>query len=225
MAKKGSTVKPPVAPVSIPTIAQVAQGQANLPSLPGKEIKPSIASIQWDTETKADLGQKILSIRDVHGFPNAPLSYRMEAAWGLFTGIRTATVKPASTITIGPADPLTDPNAVPVNRSGAQNLVNFSLIVPLSKLGVRPTSDRQWDIIAQEVELADAPPVFVFNVVERKSVPRHREDGEEETEDAKPKASAKAAKASGKKSGGTKDSLLDDDMELFDDDDLESEEE
>lgn len=222
MAKKGTRIKPPVAPVVLPSIEQVMQELDHPVTLPGKSIKPSVTSIMWDQETKADLGQKIISIRDVHGFPNASLSHRMESVWGVFTGVKTATDKAKSTITIGPADPEKDSTAITVNRTGTQNLVNFSLIIPLTKLGVRPTADRQWDIVAQEVELSDAPPVFVINVTERKSVPRNLKDEQEQMGAAEAAAGeAKqtgSAKGSSKKTSRAKASDLDEDEELFDED-------
>lgn len=215
MAKKGTVAKTPApvkipAPVKMPTPAEVMEAKAPpiaIPS-PGSGIPTPLltAHLPMDEETKVEAGSKILSIRDLQGYPNAPLCARMESVWGVYTAIRTGTDTENSLIYLYKGDPK-DPKAVQVNRSGTQNLVNFSLIVPLQKLNIRPAADRQWDIVAQELNPIDGPAVFVFNVVARDSIQRNLKDEQAEQASGGTTTAAAERSTNGSASGAVPSSV------------------
>jgi hypothetical protein len=174
MPKKKSPPTTPLVPVNPEILTELAAATASKPPVfvPGRGTVVTMKDLPMDEETKVEVGKQFLSIRDLQGYPNGALSHRMEQVWGAFTTIRTGTDKENSVFFLYKGDSKSK-KQVKVNRSGTQNLVNFSLAVPLGKFELRPTPDRQWNLVAQEVTVPDGPPVFMFNVVERESVPRN----------------------------------------------------
>lgn len=152
----------------------------------------TMADLPMD-EAKVDLGAKFFAVRDKQCFATAPLSNRMQAAWGVFTAIRTGTDKENSIIYVYKADPL-DPGAVQVNRTGTQNAVNFSLVVPLDKINLSPSAGYQWHIIPQELTPTDGPTVFVIDLKTRYPVPRNLKE-EQSDASASNEAKSEAAQA------------------------------
>lgn len=163
------------APDHLPSLTDfVAATAQNRPPVmvPGRGPVISMADLPLDEETKAEVTPQILAVRDLQGFANAALSARMEQVWGAFASLRTGTDTDNGLIFLYKNTSKTA-KGVQVNRAGTQNQVNFSLSIPLAKLKLRPTADRQWNLIAQEVAVTDGPPIFMFNIVERQSVPRN----------------------------------------------------
>lgn len=171
--------------------------------LPIVDTKVSIHELPRDAESKAGVGPKLFSIRDVQAYATSALAAVMQEAWGVFTAVETGTDTENSRIYLYKADQLTN-QTVQVNRSGTQNTVNFSLIVPLEKLRVRPSPNYQWDIIPEQLNVTDGPPVFVIDLKKRKQVPR---DLKAEQADAAADGSAKTKAATAATSQTTKAAL------------------
>jgi hypothetical protein len=137
-----------------------------------EEIDGSQAA-PFDTETHEDLGDKLISIRDVHGFANVAMTQYMETYWGAFTAIQTATDTINSKIWLYKAAPgATGVGIVPVTRGGTGNAASFSLSLPLEKLQIRPASDRQWNLVPMMQPITGSDPAFVLTITERITVPR-----------------------------------------------------
>lgn len=206
MSKKKNAPATPLVPVNPEVFTKIAAAIQNTVFVPGRGTVVTMKDLPMDEETKVEVAKQILSIRDLQGYPNAALSHRMEQVWGAFTTIRTGTDKENSVFFLYKGDSKSK-KQVKVNRSGTQNLVNFSLAVPLGKLELRPAADRQWNIAAQEITVPDGPPVFMFNIVERDSVPRNLKAEQAElggkTGDATAEATASPAPAKAVKGKGT----------------------
>jgi hypothetical protein len=168
----------------------VATKKINTKVIPvAPEIDPLTAPV--DTETREDLGEKLVSVRDTYAYVNVALSLYMEKLWGTFSAVRTGTDTVNAKVWLYRSD-LSEPGHVPVSRNGTQNSLAFSLFIPLQKLGIRPTSDRQWNLVPTEQPLTGTFPAFVLNMNERISVPRDLKA--EETEAAKEKVAKAVAK-------------------------------
>lgn len=225
--KKESTPFVPVNPEVLNSIAAAATTPQNTTYVPGRGLNVTMRDLPMDEESREELGQAILAVRDLQGYANAVLSRRMEQVWGAFTSIRTGTDKDNSLIFLYKGDK--SKKRVRVNRSGAQNVINFSLAVPLAKLELRPAADRQWNLFPHEIIVPDGPPVFMFNLVERDSVPRNQRDDDDESggdEDVEAAASGSAAAKAVKGKGSAKSAKastayvdLDDDLDDEDEDD------
>jgi hypothetical protein len=188
--KKNETPLIPVNPEVFDAIAAATQG-TNTTFVPGRGTVVTMKDLPKDDVTRIEVGKMIMAVRDTQGFPNITLSRRMEEVWGAFTWIETGTDKDNGFFLVYKGNPKVR-TKVKVNRSGTQNLVNFSLAVPLGILELRPTSDRQWNLLAEEVIVPDGPPVFMFNVVKRESVERNLKDELEEQGGATGEAAAEA---------------------------------
>lgn len=157
-------------------------------SLPQTNPTPVLApinltGIQWD-ESRDRVDPWILSVRDTNAFLNVAISSHIEARWGTFSHIKTATDKTTGRVTIGKGDPDKDSDLVKVNRSKSQNSIYFSFYIPLQKLRVRPAPDRQWDMIVQEQPVQNGLPVYIVDIAKRTSLPRNLKEEAEATGEA-----------------------------------------
>jgi hypothetical protein len=168
-----------------------------------------MADIPAEDESRVEVAPKIARIRDGQAYLSAALTAQMEKVWPNLAAVKTRTDVAKNLIYIFRADP-SDPTATTVNRYGTLNAGVFSLYVPLQKLGLRLSADRQWEVLPYEQRFTDGPTAFVLPMADRVSVKRNRSDAEESvapTAKTKAKSSAKAKPADA------------DDLDDFDDED------
>jgi hypothetical protein len=153
-----------------------------------------------DNETKIDLGPKWIRIRDRQGNASVGLTARMEEVWGLFPEIKTGTDIVNSLIYIYKATTMDSPT-VSVNRYATGNAINFSLDLPLTKLGIKVPKNRQYEVQPYEQRFDDGSVAFVLPMGKKKSVPRNLKDeeaGQETNPDQTQTNAATAANAGAK---------------------------